>query len=93
MDELMYRNSFADTYDIKLKNGHCIANCGVGEKWLTVYIIETENGFENQGECQKLLEKLREYCSANNKNLLLWCPLNEKINHICNKLNIKCVKD
>ena len=42
MSKLMYRNAFADTYDFKLEDGHCVANCAFDKGWFTVYLIETE---------------------------------------------------
>lgn len=93
MSELMYRKAFADTYDFKLEDGHCVANCAFDKEWFTVYLIETEKGFENKCECQRLLKALMERAKEENQEFALWCPMNEKIQHIVDKLNIKVYKD
>lgn len=36
MSKLMYRKAFADTYDFKLEDGHCVANCAFDKGWFTV---------------------------------------------------------
>ena len=93
MSILMCRNAFADTYDIKLEDGHCVANCAFDKGWFTVYLIETEKGYENKGECQKLLKALMEHAKGNRQEFALWCPMNDKIQHIADKLNIKVYKE
>ena len=93
MSRIMYKNAFADTYDFKLEDGHCVANCAFDKGWFTVYLIETEKGFENKGECQRLLEALKQYAKDNNQTFGLWMPMNEKIQHIADKLNIKVYKE
>ena len=89
MNKIMYRNAFADTYDLKLEDGHCVANCAFDKGWFTVYLIETEKGYENKGECQKLLKALMERAKEKKQEFALWCPMNEKIKHIADKLKIK----
>ena len=93
MSNIMVRNAFADTYDFKLEDGHCVANCAFDKGWFTVYLIETEKGFENKGECQRLLEALKQYAKDNNQTFGLWCPMNDTIQHITDKLNIKVYKE
>lgn len=89
----MYRNAFADTYDFKLEDGHCVANCAFDKGWFTVYLIETEKEFENKGECQRLLEALKQYAKNNKQTFGLFCPMNSKMQHIVDKLKIKVYKD
>ena len=36
MSKLMQKESIFGTYDFKLDDGHCVANVGIGEEWLTV---------------------------------------------------------
>lgn len=93
MSQLMYRNVFADTYDFKLEDGHCVANCAFDKGWFTVYLIETEKGFENKGECQRLLKALMERAKEEKQEFALWCPMNAQIQHIADKLNIKVYKE
>ena len=49
MSKLMWRESMGGSYDVKLDDGHCIANIGMGKGWLTVYLIETEAGHRRNG--------------------------------------------
>lgn len=49
MSKLMRKESIFGTYDFKLDDGHCVANVGIGVDWLTVYLIETEEGHRNRG--------------------------------------------
>ena len=89
---MQIRESLNGTLDFKLNGGHCIANCGVGEDWITVYFIETEKDYRNQDECQRLLEKLKSVAKKQNKDFVIWYPMDEKIAYIANKLNIKVYK-
>ena len=89
MGKLMRRNSAFGTYDFKLDNGHCVANVGIGKDWLTVYLIETEEGFRNRGEARKLLEELKNVCGKKGKVMYLWCPMNKAVKHLCESIGIK----
>ena len=91
MSRLLIRTSFAGTFDFKLDDGACVANCGVGSDWLTVYLIETPKEKRGKGEAQKLLKSLTAYCKSTNKKMRLFCPMNAIILHICNKLGIENV--
>ena len=91
MSKLMWRESMGGSYDVKLDDGHCIANVGAGKNWLTVYLIETEPKFRKQGEATRLLKALQDVCSRNDAVLRVWCPLNGTMGQICAKLNIEIV--
>ena len=88
MSNLLVRDSFQGTIDVKLRDGHCFANCGHGKDWLTVYIIETDYEYENQGECQKLLKELKAFAKLKGLKFGIYCPLNNVIKHIADKLQI-----
>lgn len=81
------------TYNFRLENGMCFVNAGVGEDWVTIYLIETHPKYRNRGEAQKLLESLKLECDTKGKVLRLFAPMNPIIEHICNKLNIEVIKD
>lgn len=89
MSELMYRNSFAGTYDFMLEDGHCVANCACDKGWLTVYLIKTEKGFEGKGECQRLLKALMKRAEEEKQEFAIYYPMNSIIEHIAKKLKIK----
>lgn len=86
---LLFRNGFNGTFDVKLSDGHCYANCASGKDWFTVYIIETDPEYRNRGECQKLLETLIEYTEFNGLKFGIYCPMNDTIRHIADKLKIE----
>lgn len=88
MSNILCRDSFNGTIDIKLEDGHCFANCGHGEDWLTVYIIETDPDYRNKGECQKLLKALVEFSTRKQLKFGIYCPMNDAIRHIVDKLQI-----
>ena len=89
-DNLMWRKGLADgTQDFKLEDGHCICNAGVGRDWMTVYIILTEEGFRGRGEATRLLTRLKRECEETRRKLAVWCPLNEHVTHICERLEIE----
>ena len=77
------------TYDIMLDGGHCVANCGKGKDWLTIYLVETDPQYRNQGEATRLLTRIKQVCESNNLELRLWCPMNKTIEHICEKIGIE----
>lgn len=58
-------------------------------RWMTVYQIETDPEYRNKGECQRLLRDLKEGCDKNGVRFGLWCPMNDVIKHITEKLKIK----
>lgn len=89
MSKLVFREAFSETYDIKLDDGFCVANCGIGKDWLTVYLIETHPEHRGKGEAQRLLRKLKTRCEQTGRILRVWCPMNDVIKHICTKLNIE----
>lgn len=88
MSNLLVRESFNGTFDVKLTDGHCFANCGIGKDWFTVYIVETDHDYRNKGECQKLLEALIEYTTYKGLKFGIFCPMNDTIRHIADKLKI-----
>lgn len=91
MNDLLVNMSMMETYDYRLKDGHCFVNAGVGKGWLTIYLIQTEIGYENQGEATRLLERLKEYSKETHRKLRVWCPMNEIVVHLCQKLEIEIV--
>ena len=88
MSELLYRESFAGSYDVRLVDGHCVANAGIGKDWLTIYVIETEPEYRRQGEATRLLTAIKERCAKTDRELTLWCPMGEEIIRLCKKLDI-----
>lgn len=90
---MQIRESLGGTLDFKLDDGHCIANCGVGKDWITVYLIETEKEYHNQGECQRLLMRLKKIAEEQNKRFAIWQPMNSAMVHIANKLSIKIIEE
>lgn len=90
---LQYKTDLGGTYTFRLEGGHAIANAGVGSDWLTVYLIETEPSYRNQGEATRLLEELKRRCEKTGRNMALWYPMNPIVEHICDKLNIPIVGD
>ena len=91
MSNLMQRKSMGGTWDLKLDDGFCIANCGIGKDWCTIYLIETHPEHRNCGEAERLIKYLQKQCKDTNKKLRLWCPMNETIEHICKKLNLETI--
>lgn len=89
MSKLMQKESIFGTYDFKLDDGHCVANVGIGEDWLTVYLIETEEGFRGRGEARKLLEEIKNVCDKKGKLMYMWCPMNKAVGHLCESIGIK----
>lgn len=90
-NNFIIKPSFAGTYDIKLKDGHCIVNAGIGENWLTIYLIETEAGYRGHGEATRLLTEIRDTCAKFNRDFKVWCPLTDTMVRLCKKLNIETV--
>jgi len=91
MSKLSYRESLGGSYDVRLNDGFCVANCGIGEDWCTVYLIETVPEYRGKGEAQRLLKELQRRCKRTGRKLRLWCPMNEKIEYICEKLKIEVI--
>lgn len=85
---LLYRESMGGSYDIKLADGHCIVNAGIGKDYLTIYVIETEPEYRRQGEATRLLTEIKERCANTGRQLTLWCPMSDEIIRLCKKLNI-----
>ena len=88
MSELQYRESMGGSYDLRLADGHCVANAGIGKDWLTIYVIETEPEYRRQGEATRLLTEIKERCAKTGRELTLWCPMGEEITKLCKKLSI-----
>lgn len=55
--------SEGNAYFVKLEDGNCVANVGIGidneERWITIYIIETKAAFRGKGEATKLIKALQ----------------------------------
>lgn len=92
-NSLLYRQCglCENTYDFRLNGGHCQVNAGVGKDWLTVYLIKTESAYQSKGEATKLLKELKERCENTNRKMLLFCPMNEAVEHLCKKLDIEII--
>lgn len=88
MSVLQYRESIGGSYDLRLADGHCVANAGIGKDWLTIYVIETEPEYRRQGEATRLLKEIKERCAKTGRELTLWCPMGEDIIKLCKKLSI-----
>lgn len=88
---LQYKLDMSGTYTFRLVDGHSIANAGVGTDWLTIYLIETDPGYRNQGEATRLLEELKQMCKSTGRDMAMWCPMNQIAEHLCKKLNLKIV--
>ena len=84
-----YRDSIFGTVDIRLKGGHCEANCAVGADYLTVLLIHTEPKYQNQGEAQRLLLELKKRADEQGQTFRVWAPLTYTMIHICQKLKIE----
>lgn len=78
---------------LEFKLGYCVAvvHTGVdkGRKWATVYQVETDPRYRNNGYCQALLSKLKNVFEVRGYDFALWCPMNDTIKHIVEKLEIK----
>lgn len=91
MGDLVCKKSFVvDTFDFKLRDGFCFANCGLGKDWLTVYLIATASEHQGKGEATKLLTALKEFCNKTGRTLRIWAP-NERCSRLCEKLKIESV--
>lgn len=88
---LQYRTDLGGTYTFRLEGGHAIANAGVGPDWLTVYLIETDPKYLNQGEATRLLEELKRRCENTGRSMAMWYPMNPIAKHLCEKLGLKIV--
>lgn len=88
---LLYKTDIGGTCTFRLKDGHTIANAGVGSDWLTIYVIETDPTYRKQGEATKLLEELKRMCENTGREMAIWCPMNPIVKHLCEKLNLKIV--
>ena len=93
MSNLQFRKSLGGSYDFKLDDGFCVANCGIGKDWCTVYLLETHPEHRGKGEAQKLLKFLQEKCKQTNRKFRVWYPMNDKVEHICSKLGIEVIRD
>lgn len=82
-----------NTFNFKLEDGHCVANCGIGDDWFTVYLVETPRAYRCKGECTRLLKALKDKAKEKGQQFRLFCPMNPIIEHICEKLNIEMIKD
>lgn len=88
---LQQKQSIFGTIDFRLSDGHCLANAGVGKDWLTVYLLKTDDGHENQGEASKIMTALKEYCDRTKRTMRVWCPMSKKVTHICKKLGLETI--
>ena len=89
MPTIEYRESLFGSIDIRLKGGHCEANCAVGADYLTVLLVRTDLEYQNQGEAQKLLSALKDYAQEHGQAFRVWAPLTPPMIHICQKLKIE----
>lgn len=88
---LLYRESMGGSYDIKLADGHCVANAGIGKDWLTIYVIETEPEYRRQGEATRLIKEIKSRCAATGRTLKVWEPMSEAMENLCKKLNLETI--
>lgn len=93
MSKLLNRKSLGGSYDFRLDDGFCVANCGIGKDWCTVYLLETHPEHRGKGEAQKLLEALKARCEQTNRKFRVWYPMNDLAEHICSKLGIEVIRD
>ena len=87
MSKLTYRKSLNGTYDFKLDDGWCVANCGLSADACIIYLIMTEPSHQGKGEAQRLLMALKDRCIVTHRDLIVRSP-NEPMKHICDKLDI-----
>lgn len=77
----------------QFKLGYCeaLVYTGIekGKKWATVYEVHTDPRYRNQGYCQTLLAKIKAEYEVRGFKFGLWCPMNDTIKHITEKLKIK----
>jgi len=66
-----------------------MVNGAIGDDWFTVYLIQTDQGHEGKGEASRLMTELKRRCDKNGRVMRVWCPMSEKIVHICEKLGIE----
>ena len=64
----------------------CIAHCGVGEDWATIYDIESKE--KGKGHASELIIKMKQYYEAQNKKFGGTVALNPTMSHIYKKLGI-----
>lgn len=95
MSELLYApcGFMKDTYNFKLEDGYCMANCAMGDDWFTVYLVETPQAQRSKGECKRLLKALKDTAEEKGQRFRLFCPMNPIIEHICEKLDIEMIND
>jgi len=93
MGRLLFRESLGGSYDVKLEDGFCVANCGIGKDWCTVYLIETHPDHQGKGEAQRLLKDLLARSERTHRKLRVWYPMNDKVEHICSKLGIEVIRE
>lgn len=60
-----------------------------GKKWATVYEIMTAPAHRGKGEATKLLKGIKELYEKDGYKFGLWCPMNDVIAHICEKLGVE----
>lgn len=89
---LWQQDLISNGLNVKLDDGHCIANVGIGDGWMTIYFIETEAKYRNKGEATRLILALRERAHTFDREFRVWCPMNEIIEHICEKYSIEVIK-
>lgn len=89
MAPIEYRQSVFGSVDVRLKDGHCVANCAIGHDYVTVLLIHTDEKHQNQGEAQKLLCELKCRAESAGKTFRVWAPLTHTMMHICQKLKIE----
>ena len=86
-----------DLYEFCLKDGHCTAIVARGfdseGPWATIYEITTDPKYRYKGECQKLLKELKALLEPKGFRFGLWCPMNDIISNICDKLEIKTYEE
>ena len=85
----MVRPSIFGTYDFRLSDGHCLANVAMGDDWLTVYLLKTDEGHEGKGEASRIMAELKRRCDKAGRIMRVWCPMDKRVVHICEKLGIE----
>lgn len=91
MSELLYRESFAGSYDVRLVDGHCTANVGIGKDWFTIYFIETALMHRRQGEATRLIGEIKKRCASTGRTLRVWQPMDVAMENLCKKLHLKTI--
>lgn len=85
----MCRPSIFGTHDFRLSDGHCLANAAMGDDWFTVYLLKTDDGYEGKGEASRIMAELKRRCDKTGRIMRVWCPMDRRVVHICEKLSVE----